>query len=440
MNILEICRNKAFWAIDALRGGKIRKAFELIEKCDKGIWSDKEILEYQTQAIANLLIHTRNTVDAYKLQTSLELASWPVVNKAELKNHLDSHISSKYEKNNLIIMSTSVSTGTPFQCYQNVLKKRHVNAEVLYYNGLVNFEIGRRIIYFRSIVSEVAKSKIVQFAQNIRLCDCINLSDEGVRTKLNEIRKHSAQGGSMILSYASTLDAFRKYFQKYGYSDAKRCNIYGIVSGSELLHDITRNTLEEAFGCKVVSRYANEENGFLGQDDTDNNVFIPNRANYYFEILKLTSDEPADIGEVGRIVVTDLYNYAMPFIRYDTGDVGAWVETTHFGNKIMGIGNFGGRVVDMIFDTKGNPVSPHMITNNMWKFQAIKQFQFIQKGAKQYTLKLNIGKNTSCREDALISVLSKYLGIDADIKIEYCDEIPVLASGKRRYIVNEMFK
>ena len=129
----------------------------------------------------------------------------------------------------------------------------------------------------------------------------------------------------MVLSYASTLDAFRKYFQKYGADEAKGCKVYGIVSGSELLQDITRDSLEKAFGCKVVSRYANEENGFLGQDDVDNNVFIPNRADYYYEILKLTSDEPAAKGEVGRIVVTDLYNYAMPFVRYDTGDVGAWV-------------------------------------------------------------------------------------------------------------------
>ena len=43
MTILEMCRNKAFWIMDALRGGQVRKAYELIEKCDKGIWSEEEI-------------------------------------------------------------------------------------------------------------------------------------------------------------------------------------------------------------------------------------------------------------------------------------------------------------------------------------------------------------------------------------------------------------
>ena len=38
----------------------------------------------------------------------------------------------------------------------------------------------------------------------------------------------------------------------------------------------------------------------------------------------------------------------------------------------------------------------------------------------------------------MLSILKERFGDDADFKIEYCDEIPVLASGKRRYIVNEM--
>lgn len=438
MTFLEFCRNKAFWLMDSLRGGYIKKAYEIIKKCDQGVWSEQQIDAYQQEAISKLLIHTRNTVAAYANMQSLELADWPVVSKRELKECLEEHISSNYNMSKLIVMSTSGSTGTPFRCYQDVLKKRHVNAEVLYYNGLVNFTIGRRIIYFRSIVGEVSKSRLTQFFQNIRLIDCQNLSDEGIRNKLKEIRDCSVEGGGMILSYASTLDAFRKYFQKNGFDDASGCNIYGIVSGSEMLQDITRDTLEKAFCCKVVSRYANEENGFLGQDDMVNNVFIPNKADYYYEILKLDSDEPASLGEVGRIVVTDLYNYAMPFVRYDTGDVGAWVETEHYGRRIKAIGNFGGRVVDMIFDTSGNQVSPHSITNRMWEFQDISQYQFVQKGERQYSIKLNIDKADFTKEAYLISLFLDVLGNDADISIEYCREIPVLASGKRRYIVNEM--
>lgn len=296
MTLLEYARNRAFWLIDSLRGGSIKKAYRIIENCDKGLWSEDEISSYQKKAIEKLLSHTKSTVPAYSSYDSLELSDWPVVNKAILKENLDNHISSDYSKESLIVMSTSGSTGTPFRSYQNIDKKRHVNAEVLYYNGLVGFTIGKRILYFRSIVSEVAKSKFTQFIQNIRLFDCQSLSDDNITNMLRVIRKYNTIGG-VILSYASTLDAFRKYFQRYGYSFAQKCKINGIISGSELLQDITRETLEKAFGCKVVSRYANEENGFLGQDFDENNVFIPNRANYFIEILKLDNDEPAAIAK-----------------------------------------------------------------------------------------------------------------------------------------------
>lgn len=195
MTLLEYARNRAFWLIDSLRGGSIKKAYRIIENCDKGLWSEDEISSYQKKAIEKLLSHTKSTVPAYSSYDSLELSDWPVVNKAILKENLDNHISSDYSKESLIVMSTSGSTGTPFRSYQNIDKKRHVNAEVLYYNGLVGFTIGKRILYFRSIVSEVAKSKFTQFIQNIRLFDCQSLSDDNITNMLRVIRKYNTIGG-----------------------------------------------------------------------------------------------------------------------------------------------------------------------------------------------------------------------------------------------------
>ena len=269
------------------------------------------------------------------------------------------------------------------------------------------------------------------------MLDCNDLSDYGISEKLRQIKQITRHGEALILSYASTLDAFRIYFQKHGYKEARECHIYGIVSGSEMLQDMTRSALKEAFHCKVVSRYANEENGFLGQDDKINNVFIPNQANYIFEILKFNSDDPANDGEVGRIVVTDLYNYAMPMIRYDTGDVGAWVDVEYSGRTVRALGKFGGRAVDMIFDFAGNQISPFAITNMMWKYQQLKQYQFIQTGQSSYIMRLNVEGNCFS-EQSLLDDLQSIVGADAAISIEYTNEIPVLASGKRQYIVNQM--
>lgn len=439
MNFLERIRCVLFWTLDYVKGGKVHKALKLLNVYNSPFVDEEKLSKYHRLKLEQLLEHARNTVPYYQKINTSELKDWPVMNKMQYKGNYEAFLSTEFERNALVKMTTSGSTGTPFTCYQDNGKKRHVNAEVLYYNGWTGYSIGKRIIYLRSVVGEVAKSSVAQFAQNIYLLDCMDLSKEGIEQKLDFIKRYSANGGAMLMGYSSTLDAFRKYFDAYGYDKAAGCHIYGIVAGSEMLLDVTRNGLEKAFGCKCYSRYANEENGFLGQDGIENNTFVMNQANYVIEILKLDCDELAKVGEIGRVVITDLYNYAMPMIRYDTGDVGAWTYVNDSGEKRKAIGSFGGRKVDMVTDTKGNVISPHSITNLMWRFQNIEQFQFIQKTASQYVLKLN-ASGTFNDEQQIRDCYLNLFGRDADLLIEYVDEIPVLASGKRRYVVNEMLK
>ena len=436
MKLLEFARESAFWIIDSLKGKRVKSALEILHNCEDGVWSEAQVSTYQEEQIQKLLSHAKATVPFYEDQDDTILENWPVVNKNILRSNGNSVLSNKYKKENLIAMSTSGSTGTPFTCWQDSNKKKHVNAETLYYNGQIGFSIGRRIIYLRSVVSEVQKSDFRQFAQNIYLLDCNDLSDNAIKEKLKFIVDYSKGCGAMVMGYASTLTAFQKYFDKYGYDDVEGANVYGVVSGSEMLYDATRLSIEKAFNCRCVSRYANEENGFLGQDCEENNTFLMNRADYFVEILKMNSDEAAEVGEVGRIVVTDLYNYAMPMIRYDTGDVGARVKVIHNGIERYAVGSFGGRIVDSVKDSKGNLVSPHAITNLMWKYQNIIQFQFVQKSIGNYKLFLNANKS-QVNENELISDYKKIFGFDSNFDIEYCGDIPILSSGKRRYIVNE---
>ena len=143
-----------------------------------------------------------------KKMSGTNLADWPVVSKKELRENKASHLSSLYEAENLISMSTSGSTGTPFSCLQDINKKKHVNAEVIYYSGKTGYKIGQRIIYIRSLVKKVAKSPIQQFLSNIYQLNSKDLSDKGIEELFRQIKKLSSGSGAMVLSYASTLDAF----------------------------------------------------------------------------------------------------------------------------------------------------------------------------------------------------------------------------------------
>jgi len=92
---------------------------------------------------------------------------------------------------------------------------------------------------------------------------------------------------------------------------------------------------------------------------------------------------------------------------------------------------------ETIYDTQSEPISSFTITNNMWKYIELAQYQFIQISENGYKFKLNSQKKF-LREEELVMEFKGYLGEDARIKVEYVDEIPLLSSGKRKKVLNEM--
>lgn len=293
------------------------------------------------------------------------------------------------------------------------------------------------MINLRSLNIKSQKSKLKQFIQNENLIDVDKLNEEEIKNIIMKINNISNKQKSTILSYASTYDAITQMFKHKQFKTIS--NIEGIISTSEILQDETRHFISNMFNCQVFSRYANMENGMLGQDKpSHSNTFIINEANYFIEIIKLDSNEEAAWGEVGRIVITDYFNYAMPMIRYDTGDIGAFTYVEENGIQKKAITNFGGRKMDMIYDADGNYVSPHKISVSFWGFKELSQFQFIQEDKKNYRV-LIIVSDTFNQENNLINNLQSILGKTANIKIDYVKEMPVLKSGKFKYIVNNTF-
>ena len=91
------------------------------------------------------------------------------------------------------------------------------------------------------------------------------------------------------------------------------------------------------------------------------------------------------------------------------------------------------------YDCDGKAVTPYIITNNLWDIQGVKQYRFIQEDVQDYTIWLN-GDPEKMDQEEILRRIRPYLGEEARIKIEMVDEIPVLASGKRKYIENRCEK
>lgn len=429
-------RRTGFFLLDQIQGGIVKKNYEKMKLLEGFDWNSKEVTEHQNFALKELLKHSIDSVVFYSHIRRASLADFPVINKEIIRIQQDNFISSNFSKDKLYTIHTSGSTGTPFVCYQNKNKKKHVNAELIFFSEKVGYKLGRNLIFFRAVPINFKKSKLKQWIQNESIIDITKLDDDNIEKILKRISQ-SKHYESMVLGYSSTYSGFKEYFDRKGTSIVSNASTNGFVGFADMLFDDTRKSIEKAFNCRCYSRYSNQENGIIGQDDTENNVFILNEAHYIVEILKMDEDESAETGEVGRIVITDLYNKAMPMIRYDTGDIGSIKFLKVNGVLKRAINNFGGRRLDIVFDSYGTPLSPHFITNYFFQFSEIKQFQFIQETSSKYTVKVNIRSNFEKLEE-IKSFLKEKLGTHSHITIEVVDEVPVLSSGKRKYIVNLM--
>lgn len=407
---------------ELISGNKVTLNIKQIDSHFKGLKNDNDILK--------LLKHAVDTTVFYKGLNYQSIKQFPVINKTQIKEHISNFKSHEFLDKPLIEMTTSGSTGTPFTVFQNIEKKQRNLADTLYFANLAGFELGQRLFYFKIWAKQKMVPDYQYRLQNIVPFDVIKLDDKTIERFLEKV-ENNYKGENAILGYVSALESIIRYCNKIKKTTIKS-DFKSIITMSESLNSVTKEKLSKLFNCAVVSRYSNLENGIIAQQLINEEEFLINTASYLVEIMNFESDHEVAYGEKGRIIVTDLFNYAMPLIRYDTGDIGAIVKGDD--GKLY-LSSVEGRKLDLIFDTKNQLVSSYLVYKNMWQYKEISQYQLIQVSQKEYIFKIN-GKLDFNNEDKLIEEFKSYLGSDADFKVEYVDEIPLLNSGKRRKIVN----
>ena len=238
----------------------------------------------------------------------------------------------------------------------------------------------------------------------------------------------------MIIGYASAMEKLADVVLK---ADEKPAD-YGlklVMADSESLSPEVKAKLEKAFGCPVYNRYGNNENGILALAGPDNDVFKVNFPEYYVEVLKLNTDEPVSEGEAGRIVITDLYNYAFPFIRYDTGDLGIAGKYNEVGCCVE-IRELLGRVSAALTNTNGEVVAETEITAYYENMVGIGRYQIVQVGKTEYEVLLEATPEQLDRE--IESRLRKCMGEDATVRVAHVDEIKQGKNGKYSITINKV--
>ena len=144
----------------------------------------------------------------------------------------------------------------------------------------------------------------------------------------------------------------------------------------------------------------------------------------------MDSDEPADDGEIGRLVITDYFNKAFPVIRYENGDL---LSVVHNEDGSMYIKEIVGRLADTLYASDGSIVQYFDGISFMEEFMDIRQFQLIQDDYTHFKWILNTDNHSY--EEVILANCKRLFGTDTNWTFEYVTEIPKLRSGKFRMTV-----
>ena len=313
----EVLRRVVFNLLDAAKGGKLKKLKEVNKReIVEGVTPD-----YMERRIDLLLDYVKKHSPYYKKHPEwTKLEDFPVMTKGDFLEHYEEVlVENSKEQGNLYRLSTSGSTGTPFTVLCDGDKMNRVNMNFISCMELNGFRMGMKRGEFRAwIKGKNTISMWKSFKNNLVMVDISNMGDDSLEQICKDIEKKKIQ---VLVTYSSALTALTGYIKRTG-RDISKWKVEMVFSMGEALPDATYELTKEIFGFSPVRSYGNNENGFIAIQLGEDKEYTIDLYNFYPEVLKMNSDEPAAPGELGRLVVTDYYNKTFPMVRYDTGDTG----------------------------------------------------------------------------------------------------------------------
>ncbi len=419
-------RNWGFLATDALRGSPIlRHCRDIEDALAHGREAEGRLESLLEFAVCHTPFYA-------PFRQFASLSDFPVIDKAALKSNPDAFRSDVFRGARLHVMRTSGSTGTPLAVPQDPEKRWRALAEMICFGRRAGYEIGDRYVFTRVWTPHNRKPRNVAWRENAIMFDISSLDESRLETLRRLLLKD--RGIRCLIGYPSTFGPLLRLVEAHG-DEPGAFNLRCIISISERLPPQLREGLRTRFGCTVVSRYSNQENGVLAQQCAERDEYHVNTASYVLDYLKLDRDLPAAPGERARVVVTDLFNRAMPMIRYDTGDVVIRQPGATCGWQTDTLYEIEGRQMDFIYDTRDRLLSPVVVVNTFWPFTQLRQFQFLQESRGAYRILLD-GAREHYPDEAFLQLARSFLGEDAEVVVEHVERIPPLASGKAKVVAS----
>src|SRR5262249_13372679 len=237
----------------------------------------------------------------------------PFLTKSHIRQHLYFDIMSENpDKAQVLKITTSGSTGEPFVCYADRAQLEVRWAATLRAQEWTGYRFGDPTVrlWHQTLgmsASQAAKERADAILANRTFIPIFELSDDNLSSMIDVVVRARPV---LMDGYAEALDFIARYLKQAGRVDVRP---RALMSSAQTLPLASRRLIEEAFGCKVFDKYGSREfSGIAYECDAHAGHHVVAEA-YIVEVLR--DGQPVAPGEVGEVVITDLNNFCMPFIR-----------------------------------------------------------------------------------------------------------------------------
>lgn len=431
---------------DILKGGNTRKHYNQLRRL---MHADPEYLnEYKLAALQKLLKHVYANVPYYKkefdslgvqpedIKSFEDFSKLPTLNRETVKSNAHNFFSDAHDRASIMAGYTSGSSGTPMMFHYDRKSYSAGRAAVLVGWELAGKKMRDKIITVwgdRSTAEEKwpkLDSRLKAILYRNKRIPSYSLSEEGKILRALDIMR--GRRGGYVFGYTNAIYTLASYAKDHEIDFEVKFD--GVLTTAENLFPHHRKTIEEVMG-PVYDGYGCQE--ILGiayqcQERKDYHIIEPN-------VIFETEDCVDDSKE---IIVTDLWNYAWPLLRYKPGDLvsGEMKRGCACGCTWSTFERVDGRTTDVITGPDGRRIYYTLwlvVSFILDNHPDIKQFQWIKESHDKLILKLLLhnGPDAAIVENIKLNVEPYFKDI-IGFEVQFVDKFETSPSGKHQVVVD----
>ncbi|MBZ5700346.1 MAG: hypothetical protein LAN84_00705 [Acidobacteriia bacterium] len=407
------------------------------------------IQKLQWERLTRLLRHATVQVPYYRdcfgsrriavdeIRSTRDFARIPILSKTALQEHSAALLAETGDTRSRQKNASGGSTGKPVQFYQDRFYWEYARASQWFVESWWGIRPGERTASIwgcdRDLPLQSWKERLSQEICQVRTCNAFAITEQRLEDFARMLMTWRPR---FVTGYASALELFARFLLSRPHL---RIRPLAVKSTAEVLTAEQRSLLETVFACPVYNFYGSREVNNLAAECPAHRGLHVNSLGRYIEIVD-EEGAPVPPGVPGRILVTDLTNFAMPFIRYEIEDVGSWAgESCPCGRPFPLLAEVLGRSSDFIATPGGKIIHGEYFTHLFYDFPQVSRFQVNQTALREIRVDIVLQPGVADFPlDLLRRRIGEVLGPEVNCEVGIVEDIARTASGKHRFTISSV--